>query len=148
VNLSIAGPNDPLLAALLEQGVKRGVIFVGALAGPDAGFPTSSAGVIAAGGTEHTLPVGVLGAPSEHVLTLRPLGQYDFESGTSVATAELTGVIALLMSASHARLSSGALTAYLRPVDAGAAPAVDVNAALSRLDAGRHPESVAARAAP
>ena len=33
-------------------------------------------------------------------MTLRPAGQYDFASGTSVAAAELTGVIALLMSAS------------------------------------------------
>ena len=32
VNLSVAGPQDPLLAALIQQGLKRGITFVGALA--------------------------------------------------------------------------------------------------------------------
>jgi subtilisin family serine protease len=154
VNLSIAGPKDPLLSLLIEQGLKRGITFVGAVAGTDAGFPTSVAGVIAAGGTEHALPPGAFAAPSEHVLTLRPQGQYDFASGTSVAAAELTGVIALLMSASPRHLSSGAVAALLQ-ASAPAVPAartesapVDVNAALARLDAGQHRATVGVRAAP
>ncbi len=154
VNLSIAGPKDPLLSLLIEQGLKRGITFVGALAGTDASFPTSVAGVIAAGGTEHALPAGAFAAPAEHVLTLRPQGQYDFASGTSVAAAELTGVIALLMSASPTRLTPGAVAALLQ---AGApAPsalstetaAVDVNAALARLDAGQHRLTAGVRSAP
>ena len=39
VNLSLAGPQDPLLAALIQQGLKRGVTFVGALASRTGGFP-------------------------------------------------------------------------------------------------------------
>ena len=31
VNLSIAGPSDPLLSALIEQGMKRGITFIGAV---------------------------------------------------------------------------------------------------------------------
>jgi subtilisin family serine protease len=154
VNLSIAGPRDRLLSLLVEQGLKRGITFVGAVAGTDAGFPTSVAGVIAAGGTEHALPAGAFAAPSEHVLTLRPQGQYDFASGTSVAAAELTGVIALLMSASPTRLAPGAVASLLQ----AAAPAVtvtltetaavDVNAALAQLEARQHRTTAGVRAAP
>jgi subtilisin family serine protease len=80
-----------------------------------------------------------------HVLTTRPNGQYDFESGTSVACAELTGIIALLMSATPTRLTGSAITTLLstrerisgQAADAGPdPPPVDVNAALSRLDTG------------
>ena len=154
VNLSIAGPKDPLLSLLIEQGLKRGITFVGAVAGADAGFPTSVVGVIAAGGTEHALPPGAFAAPSEHVLTLRPQGQYDFASGSSVAAAELTGVIALLMSASPRHLSSGAVASLLQasapaaPAASSESPVVDVNAALARLDAGQHRAAVGVRAAP
>src|SRR5579863_1089835 len=45
INLSIAGPPDPLLAALVRTGVQRGVIFVGSIA-EAASFPTNVAGVI------------------------------------------------------------------------------------------------------
>jgi subtilisin family serine protease len=133
VNLSLAGPSDPLLTALVENGLKRGVIFVAAAA-PDAGFPGSIPGVLRAAGSEQPLPEGAFPAPSVHVLTTLPNAQYDFESGTSVACAELTGVIALLMSASHGRLSGETIAALLRAHEAGS-PSIDVNAALSRLDA-------------
>jgi len=132
VNLSLAGPADPLLTALIQSGLKRGVIFVAAMA-PDAGFPGSIPGVIRAAGSGQALPEGTFAAPAVHVLTTRPNGQFDFESGTSVACAELTGVIAILMSAAHTHLTSDAIT---RLLGAGAdPPLVDVNAALSRLDA-------------
>ena len=147
VNLSIAGPADPLLAALVQAGMKRGVIFVGAAAGADAPFPTGIPGVIAAAGSEQPLPAGAVGAPSLHVMTLRPGGEYDFESGTSIAAAEITGVLALLMSASPTRLSSATLLSVLTdPTQAHPADApIDVNAALARLDALHGGSAVAAR---
>jgi len=99
VNLSIAGPADPLLSALIEAGLRRGVIFVGASApGADA-FPTAIPGVIDVGSTEHVSGKPTVTAPGVHVLTLHPGAQYDFESGTSVAAAEVSGVVALLLSA-------------------------------------------------
>ncbi|MBV9726916.1 MAG: S8 family serine peptidase [Gammaproteobacteria bacterium] len=150
VNLSIAGPADPLLTALVQAGMKHGVTFVGAAAGPDAPFPTAIPGVITAAGTEQPLRAGALAAPSQHVMTLRPLGEYDFESGTSIAAAEITGVMALLESASASRLSTTALVSLLTgatPVQAGTAAAVDVNAALARLDALRGGSRIAARLA-
>jgi len=143
VNLSHAGPADPLLEALVQAGLRRGITFVGAAAGSEAPFPTAIPGVITASGTEQS-PQGALLAPAQHVLTLRPGGEYDFESGSSVAAAEVTGVIALLMSASPTRLTPSGITALLGAgAGAGAGehaatavPAIDVNAALARLDAG------------
>jgi subtilisin family serine protease len=139
VNLSIAGPADPLLAALVQAGLKREVTFVGAAAGADAPFPTAIPGVITAAGMEQPAPAGALAAPAQHVLTLRPGGEYDFESGTSVAAAEITAIMALLISASPTRPSTATLVSLLAApasLHAGATPAVDVSAALARLDAG------------
>ncbi len=150
VNLSIGGPPDALLAALVEQGQKRGVTFVGALAGAQAGFPSAVPGVIAAGASERPLPAGSFGAPSEHVLTTLPGAQYDFESGTSVAAAEITGVIALLMSASPTRLAPAAIPGLLGARTAAAPPAqagVDAAAALARLGLSS-PRLAGARPAP
>ncbi len=153
VNLSIAGPRDPLLTALIQHGLAKGVTFVGALPGGEAGFPTGIAGVIGAGDTGQVLPPGALAAPAEHVMTLRPRGQFDFASGTSVSAAELTGVIALLMSASPTHLKPAQILSLLG--DSGTvkgaaddAGVVDVNAALARLDAARHPEVTAAARTP
>jgi len=150
INLSIAGPADPLLSALVQSGLKHGVTFVGAANGTDEGFPTAIPGVIAASGSEQALPPGALTAPAEHVLTLRPGAQYDFESGTSVAAAELTGMIALLMSASSTRLATHTIVSLLSEAAASAASVaadpVDVTAALARLDARQHRGAVAVRA--
>jgi len=150
VNLSLAGPADPLLAALVQVGLKRGITFVGAAA-PDAPFPTAIPGVITAAGSEQALPPGALGAPAQHVMTLRPGGEYDFESGTSIAAAEITGVIALLMSSSAKRLTTEDIVSALRAGPeghAGGAAPVDVNAALTQLDSAEGGASVAARGSP
>ena len=150
VNLSFAGPADPLLTALVHTGLKRGVTFIGAAAPAEAPFPTAIPGVISAAGTERPAPAGALAAPSQHVLTLRPGGEFDFESGTSVAAAEITAVLALLVSASPARLPTATLVSLLEgptgAVAAAAVPPVDVNAALSRLDATHGSSTIAARA--
>ncbi|HZO23531.1 MAG TPA: S8 family serine peptidase [Steroidobacteraceae bacterium] len=136
VNLSIAGPPDPLLSALVQSGLQRGMIFVGAMTDA-AAFPTNIDGVIGVGSSEHAQTRATLVAPATHVLTLRPQGQYDFVSGTSVATAEMTGVIALLLSA-NARLSVDSVVSVLKETTAasGEAPglrSVDAGAAVSRL---------------
>ena len=150
VNLSFAGPADPLLTALVQTGLKRGVTFVGAAAPAEAPFPTAIPGVITATGTEQPLPAGALAVPSQHVLTLRPGGEYVFESGTSVAAAEITAVLALLVSASPTRLPTATLVSLLESptaaVSASTVAPVDVNAALARLEAMHGARTVAARA--
>jgi subtilisin family serine protease len=150
INLSIAGPRDPLLTALVQHGLQKGLTFVGAYPGEEPGFPTAIEGVIAAGDSAQALPRGVLAAPGEHVMTLRPQGQYDFASGTSVSAAELSGVIALLMSASATHLKPAQIVALLESAGTEKAAAlvsttVDVNAALARLDAAQHRTITAAR---
>ncbi len=97
--MSIAGPADPLLAALVQSGLKRGVIFVGSVAEGADTFPTNIDGVIGVTNSGQPAAAGggaprstYLAAPGTHVLTLRPDAQYDFESGTSVAAAQMTGI--------------------------------------------------------
>ena len=150
VNLSFAGPADPLLTALVHTGLKRGVTFIGAAAPAEAPFPTAIPGVISAAGTERPAPAGTLAAPAQHVLTLRRGGEYDFEAGTSVAAAEITAVLAWLVSASPTRLPTASLVSRLESptaaVSASTVAPVDVNAALSRLDAVHGGRTIAARA--
>lgn len=134
VNLSIAGPADPLLTALVRAGLDRGVIFVGSATEDSNSFPTNIEGVIAATGGGPGHDAGALAAPATHVLTLRPGGEYDFESGSSVAAAQITGVVALMLSADRGLTSSTVLRLLTQERDSAAAGAVDVNAALTRLE--------------
>lgn len=102
VNLSLAGPPDPLLARLIRYGMQQGIIYVGAVPPADSklahAFPIDIPGVLAvqsaedAGGRSHHLL-----APGHGILTLVPGGRYDFASGSSLATAEVTGIVALLL---------------------------------------------------
>jgi subtilisin family serine protease len=152
INMSIAGPSDPLLSSLIQAAMKRGVTFVGAAAEPADAFPTGIPGVIAAQGTQRSLRSDAFSIPATHILTLRPEGQYDFESGTSVAAAELTGVIALLLSSSTGnRLSTSSIVSLLKETagtnGAAASASVDVNAALAKLDLEQHRGRMASRSA-
>jgi subtilisin family serine protease len=156
INLSLGGPSDPLLSALVQTGLKRGVIFVGAATDSPDTFPTGIPGVISVGSNERDLGRTMLTAPGARVMTLRPNAQYDFESGTSVAAAEVTGVVALVL-ANSPRMSSGSIESLLKQTavrpfsDQTAAPlnataAVNADAALLKLseETGRR---VASRAA-
>ena len=146
VNMSIAGPADPLLSALIEAAIKRGVTFVGAAAEPADAFPTAIPGVIAAQGLQRPAKADAFSVPADHILTLRPEGQYDFESGTSVAAAELTGVIALLMSSTDNRPGTRSIVSLLKETaDGGGAAAINVNAALARLEFDQQHGHMAAR---
>jgi subtilisin family serine protease len=101
VNLSLGGPSDPLLRRLVEHGLARHMIFVGALPtrGEATGFPSEIPGVVVvdAVGHKHTAR-DVLLAPGTDVLTLVPKDGYDFVSGSSMAAANVSGGIALLLS--------------------------------------------------
>ncbi|HJY40346.1 MAG TPA: S8 family serine peptidase [Steroidobacteraceae bacterium] len=100
VNLSLTGPSDPLLSRLIEVGLRRGVVFVGATPPNSDGnvFPTGMPGVISvdAAGAKASAD-SVLFAPGSEVLTLVPDGRYDFLSGSSLAAASVSGGIALLL---------------------------------------------------
>ena len=100
VNLSLAGPDDPLLGDLIREGQHRGVLFVGAAphtADVQAGL-LHQAGVIEVASAEsHSGIDTVLYAPGREILTLLPGGHYDFASGSSIATAQVSGVVALML---------------------------------------------------
>lgn len=101
VNLSLGGPSDPLLRRLVEHGLARNMIFVAALPveGMTKGFPSEIPGVVVvdAVGHKHSAQ-DVLLAPGTDVLTLTPEAGYDFVSGSSMAAANVSGGIALLLS--------------------------------------------------
>lgn len=100
VNLSLGGPADPLLRKLLEQLLREGRIVVAAMPpnGRLDGFPDGIPGVIVVRSSAATpAPAGVLSAPGEDILTTQPNGGYDFTSGSSMATAHVSGVVALLL---------------------------------------------------
>jgi subtilisin family serine protease len=101
INLSLAGPSDPLLEALTRQAMLRGVVVVAALpaSGRREGFPSALPGVLTAASSEDgAAPAGVLPAPGRQVLTLAAGGGYDFVNGSSMASAHLSGAVALLRS--------------------------------------------------
>lgn len=143
VNLSLAGPPDPLLARLVRYGMRQGIIYVGAVPPASSGisnsFPVDIPGVLgvqsaedAATGSRHLL------APGRGILTLVPGGSYDFASGSSLATAEVTGVVALLL-ADGRRLSGPQvqhiLTRSSRQLSTPAGVLTSVNACAALADA-------------
>ncbi len=103
VNLSLAGPDDPLLGDLIREGQRRGVLFVGA-AGENGLMHRP--GIIQVANAQAG-PAGddALYAPGNEILTLLPGGHYDFASGASIATAQVSGVVALML-AKNAGLSA------------------------------------------
>jgi subtilisin family serine protease len=141
VNLSLAGPADPLLTRLVEHGAQQGMIFVAAAGRPGSGnsFPADLDGVLAVDAAEDSTgnPRHLL-APGRDVLTLVPGGHYDFASGSSLAAAEISGVVALMLAERPHLTANEVRTALLRSsrrVDspAGEILAVDACAALSGL---------------
>jgi subtilisin family serine protease len=99
INLSLVGPSDPLLEALIAKATGSGVIVVGA-ASPDPrmAFPGKLPLVLAVTEAEADGDdASVLRAPARDILTLVPDGHYDFASGSSLATAQISGVVALLL---------------------------------------------------
>lgn len=100
INLSLGGPPDPLLAQLLTYGIDHGAIVVGAVppSGRLDGFPIGVPGVLAVDSFgRSSTSLRVLHAPGSDVLTLTPQGHYDFASGSSLAAAHISGVVALLL---------------------------------------------------
>jgi hypothetical protein len=110
VNLSIAGPKDPLLEDLIREGLRRGIVFIGA-ASP--GLVHQSGVIEVASAEASEAAPAMLYAPGREILTLLPGNRYDFASGYSVATAEVTGVASLLL-AMNPRLTPAGVYQILR----------------------------------
>lgn len=110
VSMSFAGPSNDLLSRSLAAARGRGVIAVAAAgnAGPQSPplYPAADANVIAVTASDpddRILPAAVRGAhvlvtaPGVDIVVAAPKGGYDVTSGTSVAAAEVSGVVALLL---------------------------------------------------
>jgi subtilase family protein len=141
VNLSLAGPDDPLVGDLIREGLRRGVLFVGAAAeGSSAeGGLLHQPGIIEVASAEtHSAIANALYAPGREILTLLPGGHYDFASGASIATAQVSGVVALML-AKNPQLSAAAAYGLLRDTssslkaDDGSVRGVDACAAVVTL---------------
>jgi len=134
INLSLTGPPDPLLAALAQQATRAGIIIVGAR-GDGPSFPGSIEQVLNVSRSEDpAVAGGVLQAPGREVLTLAPGGRYDFFSGSSISTGEISGVTALMLALrSHlnAREAQALLSQATDTTNSPAGPVRSVNACLA-----------------
>jgi subtilisin family serine protease len=110
VNMSFAGPADPALRYALASAHKRGVVLVAAAgnAGPKSPplYPAADTHVIAVTATDaedKLFPQANRGnyiavaAPGVDVLAPAPDGGMQLTSGTSVAAAQVSGIIALML---------------------------------------------------
>ncbi|MGI9287738.1 MAG: S8 family peptidase, partial [Pseudomonadales bacterium] len=105
INLSLAGPQDPLLERLVKTAMDNGILVVGAASSkkPDA-FPAYVDGVIAVteagpryrSASRDARANGFVKAPGEKVLSTSPGDQYDFYTGSSLSTAHIAGLTALI----------------------------------------------------
>lgn len=110
LNLSFAGPRDELVSRVLAVASQRGVVAVAAAgnAGPRSAplFPASDPNVIAVtalDANDNVFPMANRGrhiavaAPGVDVLVAQPSSGYGITTGTSVATAHVSGLVALLI---------------------------------------------------
>jgi Subtilase family len=110
INMSFAGPRDPLVQLALKKAYEKGIVLVAAAGngGPSSEplFPAADPDVIAVTATDANdalLPQANRGAhisvaaPGVDVLVPAPNAQYQITTGTSVAAAEVSGVIALML---------------------------------------------------
>lgn len=101
INLSLSGPEDPLLQQLIEKALEKGIVVIAAVPSKDqsGGFPATISGVIAVGqGGEANNPANPeIVAPGLDILTTVPHQGYDFMTGSSFATPHVAGLAALLL---------------------------------------------------
>ena len=110
VNMSFAGPADPTLQRMLAAAFDKGMVLIAAAgnAGPksDPLYPAADPNVIAVTATDsddHLFPMANRGryiavaAPGVEIFALAPGNEYVFTTGTSIAAAHVSGIVALLL---------------------------------------------------
>ncbi|HKI73795.1 MAG TPA: S8 family serine peptidase [Pseudomonadales bacterium] len=100
LNMSLAGPPDPLITRLLAAAYREGIVEVAAVDPRETkSFPASLPEVIAVSAPLYVnaaTPKDGLLAPGTDILTTAPGATYAFRSGSSMATAYVSGVAALI----------------------------------------------------
>jgi len=112
LNLSFAGPKDAYQSRLFERANVLGTVLVAAAgnAGPRSPllYPAADPRVLAVAATDQADRLYAassrgryiaVAAPGADVFVAAPGGGYDFQSGTSIAAAHVSGLVALLVSA-------------------------------------------------
>jgi len=110
INMSFAGPYDPVLQLALKKARDKGVVLIAAAGnmGPQSPplYPAADENVIAVTAVDENDklmpqanqgPHVALAAPGVNVLEAAPRGTYNFTTGTSVAAAHVSGVAALIL---------------------------------------------------
>jgi subtilisin family serine protease len=110
INMSFAGPRDPSMERALKAAHDRGIVLIAAAgnAGPKSPplYPGADPNVIAVTATDVNDKVFsganrgryvAVAAPGVDILVPAPDGTYQLTTGTSVASAEVSGVAALLL---------------------------------------------------
>jgi hypothetical protein len=110
INMSFAGPKDPSLERALKAAYDKGIVLIAAAgnAGPKSPplYPAADPNVIAVTATDadDKLFTGAnrgkyisVAAPGVDILVPAPEGDYQITTGTSVAAAEVSGIVALLL---------------------------------------------------
>src|SRR5215813_10296664 len=110
INMSFAGPYDPLLQLELKKARDKGVVLIAAAGnmGPQSPplYPAADENVIAVTSVDekdklmpqaNQGPHVALAAPGVNVLEAAPRATYNFTTGTSVAAAHVSGVAALIL---------------------------------------------------
>ena len=111
VNMSFSGPSaDPALRRALAAARQKGLVLVAAAgnAGPKSPplYPAADPNVIAVTATDaedKLFPMAnrgrhvALSAPGVGILAPAPLASYEFTSGTSIAAAHVSGIVALMI---------------------------------------------------
>jgi len=102
----VSGPQDPLLARLLDLSIARGISVVAAVDRTvrGGGFPASHPGVLAVADQESgAAEPGMLLAPGRDVPATGPPARWYLVSGSSFAAAHVSGLLALLHEAGASR---------------------------------------------
>jgi subtilisin family serine protease len=108
INLSLSGPNDPLVARLVRRADAQGIVVVAAAQAQAPSFPADMAEVMGVLASDSAGRVdaptwrkagALISAPGIEVITTVPGGSYDFQSGSSLSCAHISGLVALLLEA-------------------------------------------------
>ncbi len=129
INMSLSGPSDRILGALIDAAQSRGITVVGAVdpEQADGGFPASHAGVVPViDEGDRTADARAFGAPGRDIPTTRP-GGWSFVNGSSYAAAHVSGLFALMRERGAKAQAASAL------VTTGSANTIDPCATLKRL---------------
>jgi subtilisin family serine protease len=110
VNMSFAGPKDPALSRMIAAAKDKRMVIIAAAGNAGIAsaplYPAADPNVIAVAATDTESKLYIqsnrgayisVAAPGVDILVAAPNGAYDFSTGTSVATAHVSGVAALIL---------------------------------------------------